>query len=571
MIDRSPNRMHFFLRPKIIGAAALISASVFLVLPILALFSILAGGIVYIVCSLAMFLLCLVGGALLIFGGIGLVVGLLSSSSELAGGGGAIGAVGLVGVTLYDKWNKVVSATAETTFASCTNTAEYITSQLFLGYYVHLWSWSVLIVTVVLALAALGLIYMLRCEVFVKTHLLGIHYTCPSCHRRDVPQFRCPSCSTLASDLAPSPYGIFRTHCGKCHAELPTMDAFGRLSLQKVCQHCSTDLVHPAIGKQHELHFAIIGSQSSGKTTLMVASIWQLSQHYAAKTGFQVNFSNNQQKKTIYNAVKGLASGKRLAKTASMPRPRAFNLAINDPSNQGCLLYLYDTAGEDLTEESRMDGHKFHQFVNGVLLVIDPFAEILARPSIAGVVSRDDLREVNPSATDVACVIQPFMNRLEQRLNVSAEGVFPIPIAVAVTKISAISKMSLAELVEKHPRFAKMASCEKDLMRAGTTGNNSSNLVRQFLSDLGLDNLIQGLESRFQQVAYFVTSAIEELPGTTQPSALPCTAMPLLWLINQTGALATTQMPSQGITTTRHASKAVQQHGNKLHSSAAIT
>jgi hypothetical protein len=399
---------------------------------------------------------------------------------------------------------------------------------------------SILAIVTALALAVLAVIGILRCETFVKSHLLHIRYTCPACHEQKAPEFRCPSCSTLVSDLAPSLYGIFHAHCGKCQAEMPTLDLFGRLDLPKVCsnRNCSADLVHPAIGKDREVHIGFIGAQSSGKTTLMVASLWQVVQQFAPKNGLQVEFANNQQKKTLHDFVANLASGARLAKTASMPRPRAFNVALHTAKGPGCLMYLYDAAGEDFTEEARMSGHRFHRFLDGLVLVIDPFAEALARPGKAGAIDRKAWSDVNPAATDVASVFQPFMSRLEQQMNVSAEGKFPIPIAVVVTKTGAMSNTPWSDIAQKHGITAAVSPSRQGTSRPASAGTKPSSPVREFLLDLGLANLVFGLEARFRRVAYCTTSAIEELPSATRPAAPPRAALPLLWLLRQAGALA---------------------------------
>lgn len=559
MIDRSRSRLHFCLRPTTISVAALVSTVAFLVLPLVALVCVVAGGFAYVGCTLAMLLLGLACGLLLIVGGIAAVAGLCGGRSEATGGGVVAGGIGLVGLVMHDHWYKPVCAAGENALASCAEAAEFLTKELFVGYGVYLWSWSVLAVVAVLALAILAVIGILRCETLAKTRLLGIRYTCPSCHERGVPQFRCPGCSTLASDLAPSPYGIFHARCAKCQAELPTLDLFGRLALQKVCRNpdCAADFVHPAIGKQRELHFGLVGAQSSGKTTWMVAAVWQLAQQFASRYRLRVEFANNQQKKILHDFVAGLVSGARLAKTASIPRPRAFNVAIHAADEPGCLIYLYDAAGEDLTEEARMSGHRFHRFVDGLVVVIDPFAEALARPGNTGATDRKAWSVVNPAATDAASVIQPFMSRLEQQMKVAAEGVFPIPVAVVVTKIGAMSKVPWSGMTQRPGAAAGGGPCRQGAGGAAA-GEKLSSPIREFLLNLGLANLVLGLETRFRKVAYFTTSAIEELPSASRPPVPPRAAMPLLWLIQQAGALPVVPSADGTRTTANPAKKTLQ-------------
>ena len=538
MIDRSPSRLHFCLRPKTIATAAFASASVFLALPLAALICVVAGGLAYAGCLLGILLLALAGGVLAIVGGIALAVGLLGGQSEATGGGVVAGGVGLLGLVLCNLWSKPVRAAGEAALSHCSRAAEFLTIQVFVGHHVYLWPWFILVTALTVALALLVVIGILRCESLAKAHLLGIRYTCPACHERSVPQFRCPTCATLASDLVPSRYGIFQAHCEKCQAALPTLDLLGRLALQKACRTCSANLLHPAIGKQREIHFAILGAQSSGKTTLMVASLWQLAQQFAPKNGLQVEFANNRQNKVLHNTVQGLASGRRMAKTVSMPQPRAFNVAIHAPDRSGCLLYLYDAAGEDFTDEARMSGHRFHRFVDGVLLVIDPFAEALARPGTSGAIERNAYSAVNPAASDVSSVIEPFINRLEQQMNVAAESQFPVPIAVVVTKIQAMSNAPWSGMAKELSLPSGIGSSPEEVRGAATAAGASSSVVRQFLLNLGLANVALGLEARFPRVRYFATSSVEELPSPNRQPAPARAAIPLWWLIRQAGALS---------------------------------
>ena len=551
MIDRSPSRLHPCLRPKTIGVAALVSTVAFLALPFGALICVVAGGFAYVVCTLVMLLLGLVGGLLLIVGGIAVAVGLCGGRSEATGGGVVAGGIGLAGLALHDHCSRPVYAAGEAALAQCSQTAEFLAKELFLGYGVCFWSWSILAIIAILALGVLATIGIFRCEAFTKTRLLGIHYTCPACHERGIPQFRCPGCSTLASDLAPSRYGVFHAHCASCRAELPTLDLFGRLTLQKVCRnsHCSADLAHPALGKQRELHLGIVGAQSSGKTTWMVASLWQLAQQFAPRNGFQVEFASDQQKKTLYDFVTGLASGARLGKTASTDRPRAFNVAIHPANGAGCLLYLYDAAGEDLKDEARMTGHRFHRFVDGLILVINPFAEALARPGKGGVTDRKAWSEINPAATDVASVIQPFMSRLEQQMNIPAEGQFPIPIAVVLTKMGALAKATWFGKAQKPDSAAGVNRSRQELRKSATIDKKPSSQIRDFLLHLGLANLVLGLETRFRNIGYFTTSAIEEIPAANRSPVPPRAERPLLWLLQQTGAFPAVTPADDGTTT----------------------
>jgi hypothetical protein len=77
--------------------------------------------------------------------------------------------------------------------------------------------------------------------------------------------------------------------------------------------------------------------------------------------------------------------------------------------------------------------------------------------------------------------------------------------------------------------------------------------IRDFLLNFGLANLVIGLETRFQKVAYFTTSAIEELPATNRPAARPRAAVHLLWLMQQGGDFSAALSPKDTASTTAKA------------------
>lgn len=536
MIDRSPSQLHFCLRRRSFVAAALISVGAFLTLPLISLVCMLAGGLAYAGCVLSMLLLICVGGALAIGGAIALLAGIAGNQPEATSGGAVSGIVGLVGLGLFANWNEPVIAAGEAAWAMGTQAAEFMTTQIFLGHYVYLWSWSAAAMMTFAALLVLGLIGVLRCESLVKARLFRIRFACPACHIHATPQYRCPQCSTLASDLFPSPYGIFRARCATCREGLPTLDILGRQRLRKVCRNadCSADLLHPSAGKLRDIHIVVVGAQSSGKSTLMTIGCWELVNWLSSANGFQIEFSSNHEKKALADQIKALAARSPLPKTPSMHHPRAFNLALRSPAGAGCLLYLYDAAGEDLTRESKMSGHGFHRFVDGVVLVVDPFAEMVARGLP---IDRSSRTIANPALADAPSVMQPFISRLEQQLNLSAKSAFPIPIAVVVTKLRAVPNVSWSKLVKDRPRGAVANGPRQCTHKTAAVGANSRYSVRQLLLDLGLANLVLGLEARFRKVRYFATSAAEELGSAHRRRLSPLSAKPFLWLARENRAL----------------------------------
>ena len=122
-------------------------------------------------------------------------------------------------------------------------------------------------------------------------------------------------------------------------------------------------------------------------------------------------------------------------------------------------------------------------------------------------------------------------------MNIPAEGRFPIPIAVVVTKMGALAKATWFGKARKTDSAVGVNSCRQSPGKAATAEKKPASPIRDFLLRLGLANLVLGLETRFGNVAYFMTSAVEELPSANRAPTQTRAVMPLLWSMQQAGAL----------------------------------
>ena len=106
-----------------------------------------------------------------------------------------------------------------------------------------------------------------------------------------------------------------------------------------------------------------------------------------------------------------------------------------------------------------------------------------------------------------------------------------------------MSKMPWSSMAQKRAGAAPARSGRQGSGDGASVSKNPSSPIREFLLNLGLANLVLGLETRFRKVAYFSTSAIEELPSASRLAVPPRAAVPLLWLIQQSGTLPAAAPP----------------------------
>jgi hypothetical protein len=520
MIDRS--RRVYPLRTRTLLWASGISFAACALLPLMAAICLLAGWIAF-----GAIWLVILGSALVAFVGIGGgILALFFGSGDQTKGGGCLGIfAGFIASGLYSAIKDSWAGYARASVNYCASGGSYLFVDLFGGYEVWFWSWIVMAASLATAVTLLATIGLLRCEGMAKYSLLRIGYTCPRCHQQKTPHFRCSKCAALIPDLAPTTYGILRAACGNCGQGLATTDLFGRLKLDKVCSRkaCSADLNDPALGHIGEFHLAIVGAASSGKTNLMVTSVWRLERAFANDNGLTLAFADPSEEVAYRARIGRLQKGEVLDKTSDV---RTFNLTLTRARGQSCRLYLYDAAGEDFAEEDRLGRHVFHRFVDGIIFIVDPFAESDIRWGGPGRLDPDALRQINPAAQEASEILARLINSLESTLGIRAGGLFPIPIAVALTKLDGLDpKTGPGEPIEVEGSYMSLRAASEDAFRR-------SGDVRQFLVNSGMSNFVGVLEARFPRVGYFGVSALGRLPDPSNHSPFKPRGVlaPLIWL-----------------------------------------
>jgi hypothetical protein len=534
MIDRS--HLHFCLRPRVLLGALGISIALFVVLPALSLLLVLLGALSFCVCCLLLALMGLLSYGCLIVGGFAAVGGVFSLKDNEKEGGAALGA-GIIGLVvggfcywLFEGRYSPVWWAAGASFGSCLQGASFVYLELWHGYQVYLWAWLVVTAALIAAALVLLAIGLLTLETPFKYTLLKVGYACPECHHRAVPLFRCPGCSELISDLWPTLYGVWTAPC-RCGVRMRTTDLGGRLlRYEKVCRNpaCKRDLKDKALGRSSEFHFAVVGAVSSGKSNLMITGVWQL-EEFAPSNGLDVNFTNPEEEQAYRGCIARFLEGRFLEKTGAGVIPKAFNVSVRSPSTT-TLLYLYDAAGEDFEAgEVRLLSHSFHDYIDGILFVVDPFAE----PDLHRGQSREQVKRSFPASTDAADILGRLIPFWESILRVPPHGQFPIPLALVVTKMDACGlEQRLAPAFNPNKRCAHLEEAVEQ-----AEGNSAE--VRRFLIEGGLANFVAMVEARFPRVAFFGVSALGRVPDQANHSPYrPRGALaPLLWLAYQSSAL----------------------------------
>jgi hypothetical protein len=363
------------------------------------------------------------------------------------------------------------------------------------------------------------------------SNVYKIFFRCPDCHEQmPVPIYICPKCATQHSRLWPSVYGVFYHRCEKCDAKLPALDVLGRKNIIQRCANSSCNApMNKEVGRLVNVHIPVIGGASVGKSNYIFMAINQFIDGFANPRKYLVEFPDENHHMQYQSNLKLLSSGQVLIKTSDM-LPHAYNITVKKQSKKmGKIVYIYDAAGEVYQDENEAMRQLYIKYVHGLIFMIDPFSINYFSKKHEGEIEAIKTA-IRPGSNDVAI---GSYERMLAILEASASSrhnhgtKLRQPLAVVVSKAdgldleSEIGLSAAQELLKNKPEI-KIIEDAIDL------------LVRRFLEDNGLGNLIRNIDNQFENVKYFSSSALGRLPdeGNKQPYQPMRVLEPFLWLLS---------------------------------------
>lgn len=346
---------------------------------------------------------------------------------------------------------------------------------------------------------------------------------CPhaGCHQPvPLPIFYCPECGEAHDRLIPGRCGVLFRACSCGKALLPTTFWLGKGKLRSACNHCTQGLSHQLFGGS--IHIPIYGAASSGKTMFMMAATWQLVQRQLH--GVEADFINAPDRSSYDSAWRpGFESGQVREKTQHL-LPDAFLLSARRSSGLPLSLYLYDPAGEAIEGKSEIEGHRFLKYCDGLALLLDPFS----LPSFQRLL--DDTAAAVPTTSSVNPleIVNRVVNVLESQANLSRGKHFRRRIAVLITK---------ADIPIVQQEFKLTPSAAAPSARWRDAGLAEDQRIRSWLKQ-NEPALLQVLDTRFEELRFFMVSALGHDPALNTAFEPRQVLQPLCWLMSSRATMA---------------------------------
>jgi hypothetical protein len=320
--------------------------------------------------------------------------------------------------------------------------------------------------------------------------------SCPHCyHVTPRPAYRCPGCSRLHRDVRPGRLGLFTRRC-ECGTLLPTMVLRAAWRLSAVCQRCGKPLRAGAAALR-DVRIPIFGDTSAGKTRFLYAGLYSLIDT-TDRASIPLGFPDEESQDQATLALDLIRSGQDTAKT-SQTLPTALTCRVGSGPGS-TLVHLFDAAGEYYHDSQAHDSLGFLDRGHGLVYVLDPFSVGVIRDRMAGQ-NASVFRMAHVAAGDPETAYGEVVSRLRD------SGV-------------KASDQQLAIVVSK-----------ADLLSAGgIEPPGDSAAIADWLTQMGVHNLVLSARREFAEVRYFTVASLAAQVGRAHDPGAP-----LRWLLASRG------------------------------------
>lgn len=368
-----------------------------------------------------------------------------------------------------------------------------------------------------LILAALWLINLVLMPIFnVADKLSWIPQHCPKCYATfKLPVFECPKCGAHHAKLYPGRCGLIWAKCS-CGKFISCSSLSKRKMLKSYCPKCGHELAGSSVDA---LTIQIVGGNSSGKTAY-IAAFQHCFLERAASLG--VSSLTTSPQNDFLRLEKMYQSGQ--VEKSDGNTVQAFHILHNDKWHSDSGIIIYDVPDEIILSEQYERNPLNFAYSNGVIIIIDPISIAPVRKECAFAAGPQSIKGFSDDSAEE--IIVHFINKYSEVAGRSAKKMSDMPIAVV------ISKTDLPPINQHIGIDAIRATLSSDNASLSGFEEVRNNACRNYLSNIGLSNALNNLESVFSRVAYFPVSSMGHF-NDTSPFSPQNVITPIGWLASQ--------------------------------------
>ena len=320
----------------------------------------------------------------------------------------------------------------------------------------------------------------------------SIKQHCPKCYATfNLPVFECPHCGTKHSNLRPGRCGLVFAKCS-CGHFLPCSSISKRKELKSYCPKCDLTLAGSNI---KALTIQLVGGNSSGKTAFVAAFQHKYIEgikNYSGRTVTTFPEDDFNELELMYQ------SGK--TEISSANEVQAYYILHGTKGSSDDGIVIYDVPDEVILGEQYERNPLNFGFCDGIIIIIDPLSVLSVRKDCEMTSGSESIRGYSTdSAEDI---IIHFLNKYSEVTGRTAKKMRDIPVAIVISKTDLPS-------ISRNIGYAKIrAEYSKNQNLYNNFEDVRDKICRQFLSDIGLQNAINNMDSVFSRVSFFPVSSL---------------------------------------------------------------
>lgn len=317
---------------------------------------------------------------------------------------------------------------------------------------------------------------------------------CPTCYSTfKLPAFECPHCGKIHNKLYPGRCGLLWAKCS-CGHFIPCSSMSKRKKLVSYCPNSNCN--HMLAGANiKSLTVQVVGGNSSGKTAYIAAF-----QHlYRNSSGAR---SVGEIKVSPAADFDLLESHYRTGRTGKSPTDTIHAYYIlhegRGHSDQG--IVLYDVPDEIILSEQYERNPLNFGYSDGVIIIVDPLSVRSVRMECEKALGSGYTNGYSGDSTED--IIVYFINKYSEVAGRRARKMSDMPVAVV------IAKADIPVIKQKIGTVKIKAQYKENQSQYRSFDEARDTMCRSYLTDIGLANSLNNLESVFSHVSYFPISAI---------------------------------------------------------------